>query len=299
MSDNNATPQTPFGNDPQSQSSSSESPQNTQFGYDQTPQASSPAESNPFQPQQPDTSGYAQQPYASTGQQYSQTSQPVNAGQSYAQQPQPNPYEQDHPNMQTAQNGPEFIAPNLYAQTGYGYAGGTAGAPQGGQSGQPYPPQGYAYPYPMPAYQRWNTMCIIGFILAFVFAPVGVVLSIIAMIQINKSGEKSKGMALAGIIVGAINTVLLVVAIVAMVAFMGAAMDAVEHGYVQGDTSYSTDCTVKIDGQCVGLDELRKYGIDPDDLDDLQDLSRLGLNFGSGSGQTAVWDGVAGVSVAR
>ncbi|MBT1161959.1 MULTISPECIES: DUF4190 domain-containing protein [Bifidobacterium] len=295
MSDNNATPQTPFGNDPQSQSSSSAYPQGTQFGYDQTPQASPAAEPNPFQPQQPDAAGYAQQPVASAGQQYSQTSQPADVGQPYAQQPQPNPYEQDHPYAQNAQNGPEFIAPNPYAQTGYGYAGGAAGGPQSGQLGQPYPPQGYAYPYPLPANQRWNTMCIVGFILAFVFAPVGVVLSVIAMIQISRSGEKSRGIALAGIIVGAVNTVILVMVIVAIAVGIGSFMDAVERGYTYSDDSYSTDCTLTIDGQCVGLDELYKYGIDPDDLDDLRGLQGLlpGLEF---NGQSTGWDGAVTVT---
>lgn len=66
-----------------------------------------------------------------------------------------------------------------------------------------YPPQGYYYP--QPAYQRWNTLCIIGFILSFLVAPAGLICSIIAVIQINKTGEKSKGMAVAGIIVSVFN----------------------------------------------------------------------------------------------
>lgn len=85
-----------------------------------------------------------------------------------------------------------------------------------------YPPQGYYYP--QPAYQRWNTLCIVGFILSFLIAPAGLICSIIAVIQINKSGEKSKGMAVAGIIISAFNLligILLVVLFVIGISVMG------------------------------------------------------------------------------
>ena len=69
---------------------------------------------------------------------------------------------------------------------------------------QPYPPQGGYYP---PIEQPWNALCIAGFVLSFVFAPAGLVLSIIALVQINRSGERSKGMSIAGIVIGAVGTV--------------------------------------------------------------------------------------------
>ncbi|NEG72097.1 DUF4190 domain-containing protein [Bifidobacterium ramosum] len=131
--------------------------------------------------------------------------------------------------------------------------------------GQPYP-QGPYYPYgayPMPANERWNVMCIVGFVLSFVFAPVGLVLSIVALIQINKSGEKSKGMSIAGIIIGAVNTLMLLVAIVALVAFMGAAAGYMErNGAYFGDDSTPADCAFEVNGQCYGFDDLDDYAED-------------------------------------
>ena len=162
-----------------------------------------------------------------------------------------------------------------YAQAGYA-------AP-----GQPYPPQGayYGYPYPAPVNQRWNTLCIVGFILSFVFAPAGLVLSVIALIQINKSGEKSKGMSIAGIIIGAVNTILLVMIVALFMWAFEASVDMVHNGDIEfgNGGSSPTDCAVTINGECLSYGDLRKYGIDPDDLDD---LSRLGLDLNSGSGRT-------------
>jgi len=49
---------------------------------------------------------------------------------------------------------------------------------------------------------RYNVLAIVGFILAFVFALAGLVVSIIALSQIKKTGEQGKGLAIAGIVIG-------------------------------------------------------------------------------------------------
>ena len=79
-----------------------------------------------------------------------------------------------------------------------------------------YGPPGYGPPlgYP-PAYGRpTNTMAILALVLAFVFAPAGLIIGIIARKQIRQTGEDGAGLALAGIIVGGIFTAFFVLIIV-------------------------------------------------------------------------------------
>ena len=57
-------------------------------------------------------------------------------------------------------------------------------------------------------------MAILSLVLAFVFAPAGLVLGIVARRQIRQTGEEGDGLALAGIIIGAIATAFFVLAIV-------------------------------------------------------------------------------------
>lgn len=85
-------------------------------------------------------------------------------------------------------------------------------------------PQYSQYPQPSPllphslvahGVRPWNVLCIIGFVLAFIIPPVGLILSIIALVQINRTQEKSQAMSIAGIIVGAIMSfVLLAISVV-------------------------------------------------------------------------------------
>ncbi len=117
-----------------------------------------------------------------------------------------------------------------------------AGSPAGGYAAPGYPPPGYAAPvhpgpgyadpgygqhygppgYPPPGYpplhvRPTNTMAILALVMAFVFAPVGLVLGIIARKQIRETGEEGDGLALAGIIIGGIATAFFVFALVAWV----------------------------------------------------------------------------------
>jgi hypothetical protein len=79
------------------------------------------------------------------------------------------------------------------------------------------PPPGYGVPpgYPPAFYRRpTNTLAVLALVMAFVFAPAGLVLGIVARRQIRETGEEGDGLALAGIIVGAIACALVVLGIV-------------------------------------------------------------------------------------
>jgi hypothetical protein len=94
-----------------------------------------------------------------------------------------------------------------YGQPGYGQ-------PAYGQPAQPYgPPVGYPPPYG----RSTNTMAILSLVLAFVFAPAGLILGIVARKQIARTGEEGSGLALAGIIVGGIFTAIFALMIIFMI----------------------------------------------------------------------------------
>ncbi len=66
-------------------------------------------------------------------------------------------------------------------------------------------------PRPAPPVEpQTNTLALVGFILSFLMAPVGVVLSIVGLTQIKKEPLRYKGkeLAIAGIIIGGIITCL-------------------------------------------------------------------------------------------
>ena len=91
--------------------------------------------------------------------------------------------------------------------------------------GQPgYPPAGYGPPpgygppgYPLVYGRPTNTMAILALVMAFVFAPAGLILGIVARRQIRQTGEDGDGLALAGIIVGGIATAIFVLIFVFMI----------------------------------------------------------------------------------
>jgi hypothetical protein len=66
-------------------------------------------------------------------------------------------------------------------------------------------------------------MAILALVLAFVFAPAGLVVGIVARKQIRRTGEDGDGLALAGIIVGGIFTAFFALIIVGMIATFSAA----------------------------------------------------------------------------
>ncbi len=80
---------------------------------------------------------------------------------------------------------------------GYPYEG---GPPPGGM-----PP---GYPYQQPPTRRTNTLAVLALIFAFLIAPLGLILGIVALSQIRKRGESGNGLAIAGIVIGAIGTLI-------------------------------------------------------------------------------------------
>jgi hypothetical protein len=119
------------------------------------------------------------------------------------------------------------------AQQGYGQQGsGQQGYGQQPAYGQPTGQPGYGQqpygqqPYGQPAYGQQpgyapqayarptNTMAILALVMAFVFAPAGLILGIVARRQIKQTGEEGEGLALAGIIVGGLFTAIFVLLIV-------------------------------------------------------------------------------------
>ena len=108
--------------------------------------------------------------------------------------------------------------------------------------GQPFPPQGVPYPaqraygyYPA---RPWNALCIIGFILAFQFPPAGLILCIIALVQINRTGEQSRGMSIAGIVIGGINTFLMILFLIIVIA---AIVSGVQYNNTFVDCGYGSE----------------------------------------------------------
>lgn len=76
----------------------------------------------------------------------------------------------------------------------------------------PYGQQPYGQsPYGQPPYvqPKMNTLALVGFILSFFISLVGLILCIIGLNQINGANgtQTGKGLAIAGIIIGAIGTV--------------------------------------------------------------------------------------------
>lgn len=79
--------------------------------------------------------------------------------------------------------------------------------PQPPYGQQPYGQSPFGQPggYPQPA--RTNGLAIAGFVLSFFISLVGLILSIIALNQINRSNgtQKGKGLAIAGIVISALS----------------------------------------------------------------------------------------------
>jgi Domain of unknown function (DUF4190) len=132
--------------------------------------------------------------------------------QGYGQQPEWGQQQQPPPGY--GQQQPAYPPPPGYGQQPYGQQQYPPPfEPQPSYQAQQYPPPpGYgAYPPPAAA---TNTMAILALVLAFVFAPLGIVFGIIARKQIRETGEQGDGLALAGMIIGGVFTALFVVLII-------------------------------------------------------------------------------------
>ncbi len=140
------------------------------------------------------------------------TGQPADETQQFGQ-PAQQPY--GAPQAEPTQAMPEYgqMQPNQYAaqeQPTQAFDYSQQGQqPYGGQIPPQIPPQEPMAGYGAPQNNdKWNGLVIAGFVCAFLVPIVGLILSIIGMVQINKNGGKSKGMAIAGIIVSVVVMVL-------------------------------------------------------------------------------------------
>ncbi len=75
------------------------------------------------------------------------------------------------------------------------------------------PPAAPVY-QPAPVGQKTNVLAIVGFILAFFVSVAGIIVSAIALGQIKRTGEGGRGLAIAGVIVGIVVTLIWVVWII-------------------------------------------------------------------------------------
>jgi hypothetical protein len=76
---------------------------------------------------------------------------------------------------------------------------------------------GYYGGYPPPPPRQTNTMAILALVFAFVMAPAGIILGVMARNQIKRTGEDGWGLATAGMICGIVFTAMWVIGIVAYV----------------------------------------------------------------------------------
>ena len=94
---------------------------------------------------------------------------------------------------------------------------------------EPYPnaPQqsttGYAPSYPgQPTSASWDGMAIAGFVLSFIFWPVGLVLSILGLRNTRRNGTRGRGLAIAGIVISIVNFLLGILVLVTLLPAMTA-----------------------------------------------------------------------------
>ncbi len=69
----------------------------------------------------------------------------------------------------------------------------------------------------------YNTLAIVGFILAFFVSLVGAILGFVALSQIKRTGEQGRGLAIAAIIIGLVEIVLGIVVAIIVIASLGVA----------------------------------------------------------------------------
>jgi hypothetical protein len=90
-------------------------------------------------------------------------------------------------------------------------------APAAGYPAAGYPaPEAHVYPQPQPT-PPGRVLSIVGLVLAFLVAPVGLIISIVAAVKLGKA-KQPKGLAIAGIIVGALVTIFWIILVVILVA---------------------------------------------------------------------------------
>ena len=87
----------------------------------------------------------------------------------------------------------------------------------------PPPPGAYAGPYGYPRHpqpQPTNALAIVSLVCAFLFAPLGIIFGHISLSQIKKTGEEGRGLAIAGLVISYLITVLTILVVVLSVLFL-------------------------------------------------------------------------------
>jgi len=70
-------------------------------------------------------------------------------------------------------------------------------------------------------------VAVLALVFAFVFAPLGIVFGVMARDQIRQTGEDGAGLALAGIVIGAVAIAVTVLAIFLTIVVIGTAVDTI------------------------------------------------------------------------
>jgi peptidyl-prolyl cis-trans isomerase B (cyclophilin B) len=113
-----------------------------------------------------------------------------------------------------------------YTPTPPSYPGGQGGYPgYGGYPGNPQP-------------RGTNTMAILSLVSAFLFPPLGIVFGHISLSQLKRTNEEGKGLAIAGLAIGYVVTILSLIAIVVIVVFYIGLAALLIHGAGSVDGNY-------------------------------------------------------------
>ncbi|MHC0432348.1 DUF4190 domain-containing protein [Streptomyces sp. O3] len=144
--------------------------------------------------------------------------------------------------------------PPPYGQQPYGQP--PQGPPPYPQGPQPYPQSpygGWPGPYPPPQRPPVNGLAITSLVFGLLccLPVIGLVFGVIALTQIKKRGERGKGMAIAGVTLSSIGTLLF--ALTLATGGFGSFMDEFRDAVKYSDTQLSTgDCLNTRDGRLEG-----------------------------------------------
>jgi hypothetical protein len=119
-----------------------------------------------------------------------------------------------------------------------------------------------------PKYQSTSQLAIAGFVFTFVFFPLGLVFSILALKQIKKTGQSGRGLALAGCIISAlflVFTVWLVLATVVQISDVAKRVNSPQNTHTAGSLandfeleSFDATSQTDINGLSLDLDYYHK-----------------------------------------
>lgn len=134
--------------------------------------------------------------------------------------------------------------------------------PPAASAGGQYPPQpswsGGSIPAPVDYANRTNIVAIVALILGFIVPIGGIIAGAVALAQVKRTGEKGRGLAIGGIVVG---SVLIVLLILAAIAFFVIGLTAAQNADSQGPT------TAPVPSESTPFDEGDPPAEDPESVD--------------------------------